>query len=76
MRSIGQIDAGQVLLVHAGQELFVTGGEPFLHPQIGELITELARRLPVTVLTNAMTFHRAPVARRSKPCRASGSPFR
>jgi len=44
----------------AGQELFVTGGEPFLHPQIGELITELARRLPVTVLTNAMTFHRGP----------------
>ena len=43
-----------------GRELLVTGGEPFLHPQIGDMITELARRLPVTVLTNAMTFQRGP----------------
>lgn len=43
-----------------GRELLVTGGEPFLHPQIQVLITELARRLPVTVLTNAMTFQRGP----------------
>ncbi len=39
-----------------GRELLVTGGEPFLHPEIQTLTTELARLLPVTVLTNAMTF--------------------
>ncbi len=39
-----------------GRELLVTGGEPFLHPQIQAMLTELARLLPVTVLTNAMTF--------------------
>lgn len=39
-----------------GRELLVTGGEPFLHPQIAPMITELARLLPVTVLTNAMIF--------------------
>ncbi len=43
-----------------GRELLVTGGEPFLHPQIQVLITELARRLPVTLLTNAMTFQHGP----------------
>lgn len=43
-----------------GRELLVTGGEPFLHPQIHVMITELARRLPVTLLTNAMTFHSGP----------------
>lgn len=43
-----------------GRELLVTGGEPFLHPQIQVMITELARRLPVTLLTNAMTFQSGP----------------
>jgi pyruvate-formate lyase-activating enzyme/TusA-related sulfurtransferase len=41
-----------------GRELLVTGGEPFLHPEIQVLISELAQRLPITVLTNAMIFHR------------------
>ncbi|MEP6851426.1 MAG: radical SAM protein [bacterium] len=41
-----------------GRELLVTGGEPFLHPQIEDLIVQLAARLPVTVLTNAMVFGR------------------
>jgi molybdenum cofactor biosynthesis enzyme MoaA len=41
-----------------GAEVFVTGGEPFLHPQIGELITAVAARLPVTILTNAMVVDR------------------
>jgi len=41
-----------------GQELIVTGGEPFLHPEIGSMLTQLATRLPVTVLTNAMVFQR------------------
>jgi MoaA/NifB/PqqE/SkfB family radical SAM enzyme len=51
------LDAADEFFALGGRELFVTGGEPFLHPQIEVMITELARRLPVTVLTNAMTFH-------------------
>jgi pyruvate-formate lyase-activating enzyme/TusA-related sulfurtransferase len=41
-----------------GRELILTGGEPFLHPEIGSMVTQLATRLPVTVLTNAMVFDR------------------
>ncbi|MGQ0624884.1 MAG: radical SAM protein [Sporichthyaceae bacterium] len=41
-----------------GRELYLTGGEPFLHPQIAALGTELARHLPTTILTNAMVFAR------------------
>jgi pyruvate-formate lyase-activating enzyme/TusA-related sulfurtransferase len=45
-----------------GRELLVTGGEPFLHPQIKTMLTDLARLLPVTVLTNAMVFKGARLA--------------
>ena len=38
------------------REFFVTGGEPFLLPDIGEIVTELANTAPVTVLTNGMLF--------------------
>src|SRR5579871_2969244 len=38
------------------QELFVTGGEPFLLPDIAERLNYAAERLPTTVLTNAMLF--------------------
>jgi len=38
------------------QELFITGGEPFLLPDIGERIRIAAERIPTTVLTNAMLF--------------------
>ncbi|MGQ0465720.1 MAG: radical SAM protein [Sporichthyaceae bacterium] len=41
-----------------GRELFLTGGEPFLHPQIAQLGVELARRAPLTILSNAMIFAR------------------
>ena len=42
-------------------ELFLTGGEPFLLPDIGRIVTDCATRLPTTVLTNAMVFKgRAP----------------
>jgi MoaA/NifB/PqqE/SkfB family radical SAM enzyme len=37
-------------------ELFLTGGEPFLLPDIGDKIRFAAERLPTTVLTNAMLF--------------------
>jgi MoaA/NifB/PqqE/SkfB family radical SAM enzyme len=38
-------------------ELFVTGGEPFMLPDIGERLAYAAARIPTTVLTNAMLFH-------------------
>jgi MoaA/NifB/PqqE/SkfB family radical SAM enzyme len=39
------------------RELFVTGGEPFLLPDIGEKLRYAAERIPTTVLTNAMLLH-------------------
>ncbi|MGB9011594.1 MAG: radical SAM protein [Aeromicrobium sp.] len=41
-----------------GRELLITGGEPFLHPELGELVAATAAHVPVTVLTNAMVFGR------------------
>ena len=40
-----------------GKELLLTGGEPFMHPQLGELI-DAAAGLERTILTNAMVFQR------------------
>ena len=37
-------------------ELYLTGGEPFAHPQIIELVEYAADRLTTVVLTNAMLF--------------------
>jgi pyruvate-formate lyase-activating enzyme len=37
-------------------EIFVTGGEPFLLPDIGEILTACATAAPTTVLTNGMLF--------------------
>ena len=39
--------------VHA---IFLTGGEPFLLPDIGTIVRSCAALLPTTVLTNAMVF--------------------
>jgi organic radical activating enzyme len=41
-----------------GRELLLTGGEPFLHPNLGDLVRACTRFLPVTVLTNAMVIQR------------------
>jgi len=41
-----------------GQEILLTGGEPFLAPDIGEFVAAAARWVPVTILTNAMVFDR------------------
>jgi len=38
------------------QEIFLTGGEPFLLDDIGEIITLCAEAAPTTVLTNGMLF--------------------
>ncbi|MFP3989737.1 radical SAM protein [Streptomyces sp. E11-3] len=35
-------------------ELYVTGGEPFLHPDIVRLLDHASARLPTVVMTNAM----------------------
>lgn len=38
------------------RELFVTGGEPFLLPDIGEILRVCSEAAPTTVLTNGMLF--------------------
>jgi len=40
-------------------ELYVTGGEPFLHPDIVELLERATSALPTVVLTNAMLLRGA-----------------
>lgn len=40
-----------------GRELFLTGGEPFMHPDLAELV-EAGAGLERTILTNAMVFGR------------------
>ncbi len=41
-----------------GREILLTGGEPFLAPDLTELVGAAARWVPLTILTNAMTFQR------------------
>ncbi|MBA2637224.1 MAG: radical SAM protein, partial [Solirubrobacterales bacterium] len=41
-----------------GQEILLTGGEPFLAPDLTYLVDAAARWVPVTILTNAMVFSR------------------
>jgi len=52
--------ATREFVAQGGRELLVTGGEPFLHPQLGTLLAQTASQVPVTVLTNAMVFGRGP----------------
>ncbi|MBT2490749.1 radical SAM protein [Streptomyces sp. ISL-96] len=51
-------DAFRALVDEAVQagftELYVTGGEPFLHPDIVELLDHASAQLPTAVMTNAM----------------------
>jgi hypothetical protein len=41
-----------------GSEILITGGEPFLDPDLVGLVDAAARWAPVTILTNAMVFGR------------------
>ncbi len=41
-----------------GKEVLLTGGEPFLTPDLPALVDAAARWVPVTILTNAMVFQR------------------
>lgn len=38
------------------EELYITGGEPFVHPDVVAMIEYASERLPTVVLTNAMLF--------------------
>jgi uncharacterized Fe-S cluster-containing radical SAM superfamily protein/diadenosine tetraphosphatase ApaH/serine/threonine PP2A family protein phosphatase len=53
--------------LHEGfEELYLTGGEPFIHPDIVELVEYASDRMTTVVLTNAMLFsgrRRASLAR-------------
>jgi len=48
------------------KEIFVTGGEPFLQEDIGEILISCAAAAPTTVLTNGMLF----TGRRAESLRA------
>ena len=50
--------AAEQFAQQGGRELLVTGGEPFLHPDLGELVARTAQHVPVTLLTNAMVYAR------------------
>lgn len=52
-------------------EIYITGGEPFVHPEIVSLIAYAAARLPTVVLTNAMLFAGR---RRAELARLAGRP--
>ncbi|CAA9469139.1 MAG: Fe-S oxidoreductases of moaA/nifB/pqqE family [uncultured Solirubrobacteraceae bacterium] len=41
-----------------GREILLTGGEPFLAPDLAEVVGAATRWLPVTILTNAMLLSR------------------
>jgi MoaA/NifB/PqqE/SkfB family radical SAM enzyme len=41
-----------------GREILITGGEPFLDPDLAELVEVAARWAPITILTNAMVLSR------------------
>lgn len=45
-----------------GRELLLTGGEPFLHPLLSDIVDACSRFVPepVVILTNAMVFERGP----------------
>jgi len=52
------VSAAEQFAQQGGRELLVTGGEPFLHPDLGELVARTAEHVPVTLLTNAMVYAR------------------
>jgi pyruvate-formate lyase-activating enzyme len=58
-RALGLDRVRRITLEAAGlgvREIFVTGGEPFMLPDIGAIIAACAAAAPTTVLTNGMLF--------------------
>lgn len=45
-------------VAQGGRELMITGGEPFLHPELGAIVSYGSQRVPTVILTNAMVFDR------------------
>jgi pyruvate-formate lyase-activating enzyme len=41
-----------------GREVMITGGEPFLHPDLHEIVDAVVARVGVTILTNGMVYLR------------------
>jgi hypothetical protein len=67
-RELGHVRVRRIAREAAGlgvKEIFVTGGEPFLLEDIGEILVSCAAAAPTTVLTNGMLFtgHRAETLR-------------
>jgi len=58
-------------LAEGFQELYLTGGEPFVHPRIVEMIEYASDRMTTVVLTNAMLFTGR---RRAELARLAGRP--
>jgi len=52
------VTAATEFVAQGGRELLVTGGEPFLHPHLDELVGAASALVQVTILTNAMVFSR------------------
>src|SRR5207248_7587019 len=50
------VEAAEEASVLGFRALGVTGGEPFVVPEMPDILAELARRLPVLVLSNATLF--------------------
>ena len=50
--------AAEQFAEQGGRELLITGGEPFLHPELDEFVALTAMHVPVTLLTNAMVYGR------------------
>lgn len=50
--------AAEQFAEQGGRELLITGGEPFLHPELDTFVELTARHVPVTLLTNAMVYER------------------
>lgn len=44
------------------QEILLTGGEPFMLPEFGDIVATCATAVPTVVLTNGMLFHGARLA--------------
>ena len=45
-------------VAQGGRELLLTGGEPFLHPELDQLVGTVPEQVAVTILTNAMVVGR------------------
>ena len=50
--------AATEFVADGGREVIITGGEPFLHPELREIVDAVTARVAVTILTNGMVYLR------------------